>query len=82
MQRILISPAHVQIHLVFITMVRIITRAMFPSYLRLSDGPGPSDWPPGSAPQPIRGGKQMMKLMTQTRLISILVLEKQSDSVQ
>ena len=61
-------------------MVKIITRAMFPvSHLRLSV-PEPSDWPAGSAPQPIRGGKQMMKLMTHTRLISILVLKKQSES--
>ena len=64
-------------------MVTIITRAMFPvSHLRLSV-PVPSvasDWPAGSAPQPIRGGKQMMKLMTHTRLISILVLKKQSES--
>ena len=70
---------HVQIHPRFITMVMIITRAMFPSYLRLSV-PGASDWLAGSAPQPIRGGKQMMKLITHTRLISILVLKKQSES--
>ena len=63
----------------FITMVMIITMDMFPSYLRLSV-PGASDWPAGSAPQPIRGGKQMMKLIIHTRLISILVLNKQSQS--
>ena len=88
MQRILISPPRTCSDCPgFITMVTaiitIITRAMFPMFpphLRLSAGPGPgSDWPAGSAPQPIRGGKQMMKLMTHTRLINILVLKKQSE---
>ena len=80
MQRILISPGHTCSDSPgFITMVMIITRSMFPPYLRLSV-PGASDWLAGSAPQPIRGGKQMMKLITHTRLISILVLKKQSES--